>query len=72
MIVFLTEIGTRGRESVGDDEFSVGQVESEVLEEQPSGDNQEAAIKFPQRGQGQGIRFGFLFFFVFGLFLVVF
>ena len=31
MIVFLTEIGTQGRESVEDGEFSVGEVEFEVL-----------------------------------------
>lgn len=41
-------------------EFSVGQVE---FEGQPHGIDQEAAIKFPQGGQGQGS--GFWFFEIF-------
>lgn len=37
MTVFLTELGNRRRDNVeGEGEFSVGQVEFEVLEGQPS------------------------------------
>lgn len=51
-------------------EFGVGQVKFKVLKRQPSGTDQEATIKFPQGGQGQGSRFWLFHLFVSGSFFL--